>query len=153
MFVCTCIVLDVTPNKTWLTFYFKCNQNINTSMQYRSIMLSACTIHPLSPHFTSLSPLAPCRLTLDEVAAAAEMILAQDEAAAKEGAGHESSDEGIGGEVDSDCECDEEEGEGQSSAECLLGDSGYGGQSMEELGADALLCLAGSSRSNTPPPS
>ena len=57
-----------------------------------------------------------CRLTLDEVAAAAEMILAQDEAAAKEeaeeGVWHESSDEGLGGEVDSDCECDEEEGEG-----------------------------------------
>ena len=79
------------------------------------------------------------------------MILAQDEAAAKEGAGHESSDEGIGGEMDSDCECEDEEGEGQSDR--LLGDSGYGGQSMEELGADALLCLAGSSRSNTPPPS
>ena len=92
----------------------------------------------------------PCfRLTLDEVAAAAEMILAQeDEAAAtKEGAGHESSDEGLGGEVDSDC--DEDEGRAESG---LLGDSGYGGQSMEELGADALLCLAGTSRSNTPPP-
>ena len=53
--------------------------------------------------------------------------------------------------MDSDCECEDEEGEGQSDR--LLGDSGYGGQSMEELGADALLCLAGSSRSNTPPPS
>ena len=89
-------------------------------------------------------------MTLDEVAAAAEMILAQeDEAAAtKEGVGHESSDEGLGGEVDSDC--DEEE-EGMESG--LLGDSGYGGQSMEELGADALLCLAGTSHSNTPPTS
>lgn len=83
------------------------------------------------------------------MAAAAEMILAQDEAAAKEGAGHESSDEGLGGEVESDCECEDEEGTG----DCVLGDSGYGGQSMEELGADALLCLAGSSRSNSPPAS
>ena len=85
------------------------------------------------------------RLTLDEVAAAAELILAQEDEAAKEGAGHESSDEGLGGEMDSDCD-EEEAGSG------LLGDSGYGGQSMEELGADALLCLAGTSRSNTPPP-
>ncbi len=84
------------------------------------------------------------RLTLDEVAAAAELILAQEDEAAKE-AGHESSDEGLGGEMDSDCD-EEEAGPG------LLGDSGYGGQSMEELGADALLCLAGTSRSNTPPP-
>ena len=98
----------------------------------------------LSP-FPSLSS-----LTLDEVAAAAEMILAQDEAAAKEGVGHESSDEGLGGEMDSDCD---EDDDGEGSADCLLGDSGYGGQSMEELGADALLCLAGSSRSNSPPPS
>lgn len=96
--------------------------------------------------------ISPCRLTLDEVAAAAEMILAQeDEAAAKdeeeEEMGNESSDEGLGGEVDTDCECDED------GEEHLLGDSGYGGQSMEELGADALLCLAGgSSRSNSPPP-
>ena len=89
-------------------------------------------------------------MTLDEVAAAAEMILAQDEAAAKEGVGHESSDEGLGGEMDSDCD---EDDDGEGSADCLLGDSGYGGQSMEELGADALLCLAGSSRSNSPPPS
>lgn len=89
-------------------------------------------------------------MTLDEVAAAAELILAQEDEAAKEGAGHESSDEGLGGEMDSDCDDEDEEGGGAESG--LLGDSGYGGQSMEELGADALLCLAGTSRSNTPPP-
>ena len=60
--------------------------------------------------------------------------------------GHESSDEGLGGEMESDCDEDDDE---EGSADCLLG----GGQSMEELGADALLCLAGSSRSNSPPPS
>ena len=76
------------------------------------------------------------------------MILAQEDEAAKEGAGHESSDEGLGGEVDSDCD-DEEADQGAESG--LLGDSGFRGQSMEELGADALLCLAGTSRSSTPP--
>ena len=104
-----------------------------------------CSVGHVTDHVTYL---IHHRLTLDEVAAAAEMILAQeDEAAAKEGTGHESSDEGLGGEVDSDC--DEEEG----AESGLLGDSGYGGQSMEELGADALLCLAGTSRSNSPPTS
>ena len=109
---------------------------------------SECSDMLLCPLSLSLSLLSS--LTLDEVAAAAEMILAQDEAAPKEGVGHESSDEGLGGEMDSDCD---EDDDGEGSADCLLGDSGYGGQSMEELGADALLCLAGSSRSNSPPPS
>ena len=64
-----------------------------------------------------------CRLTLDEIAAAAELILAQDDAERKQDeAGSESSDEGFGGEVESDIE-DEQE-----TAEDLV-ESGYGGSS------------------------
>ena len=59
-----------------------------------------------------VSSIPVVRLTLDEIAAAAEMILAQEEA------WQDSSDEGIGDE--SDCE----DGEG---VEGDLGDSGYGG--------------------------
>ena len=68
-----------------------------------------------------------CRLTLDEIAAAAEMILAQEEVESE--SGDDLSESGD------------------------LGDSGYGegnspmdtSMSMEELGADALLCLANNS--------
>ena len=77
---------------------------------------------PPPPTHPSLSS-----LTLDEV---------QDEAAAKEGVGHESSDEGLGREMDSNCDEDDDE---ERLADCLLGDSGYGGQSMEELGSDAFF--------------
>lgn len=94
----------------------------------------------------------PFRLTLDEVAAAAELILAQD--AAKGGLDrNDSSDEGFGGEVESDCEDGEMEDDDEEDDEIPnLGDSGYGGgTSMEEMGADALLCLAGGrSRSISP---
>jgi len=67
------------------------------------------------------------RLTLDEIVAAAELILAQDE---EEGvvSSDQSSDEGLGGEVDTDME--EEEAEsvgGVSCEEAGLGDSGYAG--------------------------
>ena len=92
-------------------------------------------------------------MTLDEVAAAAELILAQD--AAKDR--NDSSDEGIGGEVESDCDEDEEmeedeEVDDETDEIPNLGDSGYSGStSMEEMGADALLCLAGGrSRSISP---
>lgn len=71
-----------------------------------------------------------CSLTLDEIAAAAELILAQDVASeSKEVAsGSESSDEGFGGEVDSDLEDEHMEVElkrGSCDVE-ELGDSGYG---------------------------
>lgn len=62
------------------------------------------------------------RLTLDEIAAAAEMILAQEEDHKEEEEWQDSSDEGIGDE--SDCEGDCEDGEGVDGD---LGDSGYGG--------------------------
>ena len=64
------------------------------------------------------------RLTLDEIAAAAELILAQDVAEEKpETSGSESSDEGFGGEVESDSE--EDRGEADLNLEDLA-DSGYG---------------------------
>lgn len=67
------------------------------------------------------------RLTLDEIAAAAELILAQDDAERKqEEAASESSDEGFGGEVESDIE-DEQE-----TAEDLV-ESGYGGCSTSPM--------------------
>ena len=65
------------------------------------------------------------RLTLDEIAAAAELILAQDVAESKEGSGSESSDEGFGGEVESDVEDDKMETDNTKS----LGDSGYAAHS------------------------
>lgn len=69
------------------------------------------------------------RLTLDEIAAAAELILAQDGAESKEVAsGSESSDEGFGGEVDSDVDDEQMEAEvGKKSDDTeSLRDSGYG---------------------------
>ncbi len=73
------------------------------------------------------------RLTLDEIVAAAEMILATDDDGVggdEEGvASDQSSDEGIGGELETDM--DEEEGDGSvggdSSGVEGLGDSGYAG--------------------------
>lgn len=56
------------------------------------------------------------RLTLDEIAAAAEMILAQEEESShKEEEWQDSSDEGMS-----------EESECEGVDECDLGDSGYG---------------------------
>ena len=64
-------------------------------------------------------PFLPHSLSLAEVCAAAELMLAQDEAEAE----MESSDEGFG-EEESDCE----EGGGElSAADRSLADSGYGG--------------------------
>ncbi len=117
-----------------------------------------------------------CRLTLDEIAAAAELILAQDDAEDKqEASGSESSDEGFGGEVESDSEEDHVE---LNNVEDLA-DSGYGAKTaapssameirlllftlysgsiiywplinpsssaLDEMGADALLCLATGSK-------
>lgn len=90
-----------------------------------------------------------CRLTLDEIAAAAEMILAQDGTEEKENM--ESSDEGFGGEVESDAE----DLDGMED----LGDSGFStacvsmetNSALDEMGADALLCLATGSRGASPP--
>lgn len=67
------------------------------------------------------------RLTLDEIAAAAELILAQDVAEGKEGSGSESSDEGFGGEVESDIEDERMDGEVEKKSSDVesLGDSGY----------------------------
>ena len=68
------------------------------------------------------------RLTLDEIAAAAELILAQDVAEGKqeEASGSESSDEGFGGEVESDSEEDQMEADLTTAGVEDLGDSGYG---------------------------
>ena len=60
-------------------------------------------------------------LTLDEIAAAAELILAQDSEDKEIVSGSESSDEGFGGEVESDIEDDRMEAE----ASVDLGDSGF----------------------------
>ena len=75
-------------------------------------------------------------MTLDEIAAAAELILAQDVASeSKEVAsGSESSDEGFGGEVDSDLE--DEHMEELKRGGCHdeeLGDSGYGANSISPV--------------------
>ena len=67
-------------------------------------------------------------MTLDEIAAAAELILAQDGEEEKEVGGSESSDEGFGGEVESDIEDPEEEI--QKKKVEGLGDSGYGESSV-----------------------
>lgn len=87
-------------------------------------------------------------LTLDEIAAAAELILAQDSEDKEIVSGSESSDEGFGGEVESDIEDDRMEAE----ASVDLGDSGFRASTspvavetssaLDEMGADALLCLA-----------
>ena len=62
-------------------------------------------------------------LSLAEVAAAAELILQQED---KEGMECESSDEGIGGEEESEGEGEEMECE-ENSGDRSLADSGYGG--------------------------
>ena len=59
------------------------------------------------------------RLTLDEIAAAAELILAQEEMG---NSPNESSDEGADSDYDDDVES-----EGAESEDGDLGDSGYGG--------------------------
>lgn len=67
------------------------------------------------------------RLTLDEIAAAAELILAQDGAESKqEASGSESSDEGFGGEVESDSEEDHVENDMTDDNVEDLVESGYG---------------------------
>ncbi len=121
-------------------------------------------------------------MTLDEIAAAAEIILAQDneeDEDVSEGECGESSDEGFGGEVESDMEED-----AMATGDLLrheaeeLCDSGYGpitaametrylcgtysvsllnvivsiSSALDEMGADALLCLATGSRGSSPPP-
>ena len=67
-----------------------------------------------------------CRLTLDEIAAAAELILAQDSEDKETGSESESSDEGLGGEVESDMEDEHTEVGSLKPSEVFLGDSGYG---------------------------
>jgi hypothetical protein len=83
----------------------------------------------ISPSLPPSLPPSFYRLTLDEIAAAAELILAQDSEDKEIVSGSESSDEGLGGEVESDMEEEqEEEAEvdlGKASEE-FLGDSGYG---------------------------
>lgn len=74
-------------------------------------------------------------LTLDEIAAAAELILAQDVAEAKEGTSwSESSDEGFG-EVESDLDDEHMEAELSKSGDDVetLGDSGYGENSSHPM--------------------
>lgn len=67
------------------------------------------------------------RLTLDEIAAAAELILAQDSEDKEMVSGSESSDEGLGGEVESDIEDERTEVElRKTSEDVTLGDSDYG---------------------------
>lgn len=71
-------------------------------------------------------------MTLDEIAAAAELILAQDVESKEVTSGSESSDEGFGGEVESDLEDEKIETEASKkndSMECL-GDSGYGSNTV-----------------------
>lgn len=64
-------------------------------------------------------------LTLDEIAAAAELILAQDSEDKEIVSGSESSDEGFGGEVESDIEDDRMEAEFRKTSADDLGDSGF----------------------------
>lgn len=71
-----------------------------------------------------------CRLTLDEIAAAAELILAQDSEDKEIGSESESSDEGLGGEVESDMEDEHTEVESMKPSEVFLGDSGYGANAI-----------------------
>ena len=79
------------------------------------------------------------RLTLDEIAAAAELILAQDVAEGKqEGSGSESSDEGFGGEVESDSEEDHVETDLNMED---LADSGYGANTAGSSTAMETRCV------------
>lgn len=81
-------------------------------------------------------------MTLDEIAAAAELILAQDVASeSKEVAsGSESSDEGFGGEVDSDLEDEHMEVELKRESFHVeeLGDSGYGAKAKVTISPVAM---------------
>lgn len=117
-------------------------------------------------------PTTPKGLSLAEVAAAAELILQKDWEVENMIEGQE-SDEGFGGE-EYDDEDDDDEDEDESEAEenmstdhpanQSLADSGFGYgsnaspqplsyesrcASMEELGVNALLCLAGGTAANT----
>lgn len=67
--------------------------------------------------------------TIDEIVAAAEMILAQDE---EESVGSDqSSDEGLGGEVDTDMEEEEEGPADEEERQEGLGDSAFALSSSE----------------------